>query len=161
MEKFNPAPLRKLIKKCGFTIDELATRTGIKRATLYNYLNGTTPITVEAIYRLSKILELNNSKIFDENVLMNVLMNVPPDVLTSSPNEQKKDCEPGKECTRYVIKDQMYQEVKKENAALNQAIGKLNYKVEQLEEENGKLRAENAVLKDESKDSNKQHRSAS
>lgn len=133
MEKFDPKALRVVINECGVSIDELADRTQIKRATLYNYLNGTTPITVEALYKISNILESLNSEIFNENVLMRVLMRVPTNVLMKDKDEWDKEM-------NSIIN-------RKLKAASSNYEDKLIVNIRDLSAENALLKKENAELR--------------
>lgn len=150
MEKFNSALLREIIKKFDISIDDLALKSNIKRATLYNYLNGSTPITVEAILKLSNILELKNPELFNENVLMNVLMNVPLDVLMRSEEEHNKELE-------QVLRRQIGNLHVKEVEDLKKTIETLNKTIESKNQDISRLISLNAHLQGEIEDCKGSH----
>lgn len=59
MYSFNILKIRNFLKDNHINVSELAEKTGIKRATLYNYLNENTPITVEALVSILNICDLS------------------------------------------------------------------------------------------------------
>lgn len=66
--------IKELADKKGKQIKDLIEETGIKKGTLFNYLKGKTPITLEAFLKISDVLQVSSSELlsFVQNIELNV-----------------------------------------------------------------------------------------
>lgn len=58
--------LRKIRLKKGFTQKKLAAKLGLDRSMISRYENGETPLTVDTIYRLTRILKVSVSDLLPD-----------------------------------------------------------------------------------------------
>ncbi len=91
MFDFDVTRVRNLLRGKGINIDELAVKSGVKRGTLYNYLNGTTPITVEALILLSNACDINLFEIINNSNILNKNIEQKEGVLNIKKNDDKND----------------------------------------------------------------------
>ena len=93
MYNFDIVRLRNLIKGSKLNVGEIATKSGIKRATLYNYLNETTQIPVEALISIFNVINFNLNeviKVDSNNLELNSdIPNVP--IIAINKNDGKLD----------------------------------------------------------------------
>ncbi|EKT3957662.1 LexA family transcriptional regulator [Flavobacterium psychrophilum] len=67
MYNFDIIRVKNLLKAGKINIGDLADKSGIKRATLYNYLSESTPITVDALISISNACNINLSEIISNS----------------------------------------------------------------------------------------------
>lgn len=70
MYNFDVARIRNLLKGSGLNVSSLAENTGIKRSTLYNYLNESTPITVEALLQILNYCNFDLNELIDDSKIL-------------------------------------------------------------------------------------------
>ena len=58
--------IKQRAKEQKISLEEVAERAGIKRATFFNYLGGRTPFTVDALERVANILDISMKAFFEE-----------------------------------------------------------------------------------------------
>ncbi len=66
--------IKELADRKGKQIKDLIEETGIKKGTLFNYLKGKTPITLEAFLKISDVLQVSSLE------LLSFVQNIEPDI---------------------------------------------------------------------------------